>query len=238
MRQVLSTAAIAVIVSLLTLTVAGAMAQAGSATDEATPSAVRARNADRVDGKHAVAYTNKRGVRAGKLVATNARGLLPSNIVQPYWGYIKNKPGILADHQIAWNEVANKPGAIADGQIAWNEVAGMPAGFADNVDNAGVTKVKVVRVESELQGIIAGSSGAVEVSCPTGTVVIGGGGTNSGLMKLVDSYSTGNAWRVYYRNDTVDTELAMAVAHCLSVQPEALLETAGKRRTAVPAGKR
>jgi len=40
--------------------------------------------------------------------------------VQPYWGFIKNKPGILADQQISWDEVIGKP-----------------AGFADNADNVG-----------------------------------------------------------------------------------------------------
>ena len=95
MRQVLSTALVAVIVGALAGVTAGTFAQAEPG---AAAPAAKVVNADRVDGKHAVAYTNKRGVRAGKLVATNARGLLPSNIVQPYWGYIKNKPGILADH--------------------------------------------------------------------------------------------------------------------------------------------
>ena len=117
MRQILSTALVAVIVGALAGVTAGTLAQAepGSAVE---PTA-KVRNADRVDGKHAVAYTNKRGVRAGKLVATNARGLLPSNIVQPYWGYIKNKPGILADHQIHWNEIVGKPASAEISQSIW-----------------------------------------------------------------------------------------------------------------------
>ena len=99
MRQVLSTAITAVIVSLLTLTAAGALAQDAPTTERTiSPAAVSNINADRVDGKHAVGFTNKRAGRAGhKLVATNKQGLLPSNIVKPLWGAIKDKPAGFAD---------------------------------------------------------------------------------------------------------------------------------------------
>jgi len=55
-------------------------------------------NADSVDGQHAVRYSTKKSKRAGKLVATNAAGYLPSNIVKPRWGYVKNKPAGFADN--------------------------------------------------------------------------------------------------------------------------------------------
>jgi hypothetical protein len=184
-RQILSTALVAVIVGALAGVTAGTFAQAepGSAVEPAA----KTRNADRVDGKHAVAYTNKRGVRAGKLVATNARGLLPSNIVQPYWGYIKNKPGILADHQIAWNEVANKPGVLADGQVGWFEVHGKPPGFADNVDNAGVTGVTITRVATPEKVVPAGGTETDIAYCPPGSRVVGGGVNGFGVA-IEDSY--------------------------------------------------
>ena len=219
MRQMLSTALVAVIVGALAGVTAGTLAQAepGSAVE---PTA-KAGNADRVDGKHAVRYTNKRGVRAGKLVATNRQGLLPSNIVQPYWGYIKNKPGILADQQITWSEVAGKP-----------------AGFADDVDSEGVTVVRIVRVESEWVTFPAAWDDSVWVGCPSGTVVIGGGGYNDGYMDLVDPYSDGNGWEVFYDNTTGSEREARAVAHCLSVRPAVLLETAGKRKAVAPVSKR
>lgn len=54
-------------------------------------------NADMVDGRDAVKFTENRDRRAGKLVATNHKGYLPSNIVKPYWGNIKNMPGGFAD---------------------------------------------------------------------------------------------------------------------------------------------
>jgi hypothetical protein len=96
MRQILSTALVAVIVGALAGVTASTIAQTPEES-AITPSAVRVANADRVDGKHAVSATKKLGLRAGKLVATNKYGMLPPNIVKPYWGYIKNKPAGFAD---------------------------------------------------------------------------------------------------------------------------------------------
>ena len=54
-------------------------------------------DADTVDGRDAVKFTQNRNRRAGKLVTTNHRGYLPANIVKPYWGNIKNMPAGFAD---------------------------------------------------------------------------------------------------------------------------------------------
>jgi len=54
-------------------------------------------DADTVDGRDAVKFTENRDRRAGKLVAANHRGYLPSNIVKPYWGNIRNMPAGFAD---------------------------------------------------------------------------------------------------------------------------------------------
>ena len=94
MRQVISTAVIAVIVGALAGATMSAVAQA-PAEQAITPAA--GINAATVDGKSAVGYTNKKNVRRGKLVATNKVGELPSNIVRPFWGYIKNAPAGFAD---------------------------------------------------------------------------------------------------------------------------------------------
>ena len=90
-------------------------------------------NADTVDGRHAVGSGASKAWRARKLVATNKRGLLPSNIVKPYWGAIKNKPA-----------------AFADGRIHWNEVVGKPAGFADGVDAGDKTSSAITFVSVPL----------------------------------------------------------------------------------------
>jgi hypothetical protein len=220
MRQILSTAIVAVVVSVLTLTIADAMARSDPARDAVTPALVRGQNADMVDGKHAIRATMSLAPRAKKLVATDKKGFLPANIVRPLWRLVQGVPAVLAD-----------------GQVAWGEVAGKPDGFADNVDNAGVTAVTVTRVESAPVSIPAGGNDFVKVACPPGTAVIGGGGHNTFFADLVDSYSDGNAWQAYYDNDTGSTVTVWAVAHCLSVQPTDRLELAGKRRALGPASK-
>jgi hypothetical protein len=96
MRQILSTALVALIVGALAGMTASTIAQ--TPEEEAiAPSAVTVANADKVDGKHAVGYTIKKPKRAGKLVATNAGGMLPPNIVKPFWAAIQNKPAGFAD---------------------------------------------------------------------------------------------------------------------------------------------
>lgn len=94
MRQVISTAVVAVIVGALAGATMSAVAQA-PAEQAITPAA--GINAATVDGRSAVGYTNRKQVRRGKLVATNRQGELPSNIVRPFWGYIKNTPVGFAD---------------------------------------------------------------------------------------------------------------------------------------------
>jgi hypothetical protein len=70
-RTHLPTIVVAAVTAMVT---AGAPALAGSVVDFA-------RNADKVDGKHAVGFSASIAGRAGKLVATNAAGRLPNNII-------------------------------------------------------------------------------------------------------------------------------------------------------------
>jgi hypothetical protein len=78
MRHILSTALVALIVGGIAGATVGAVAQT-----PAEPAAVSAINADRVDGRHAVGAGASKAARAGKLVATDQHGYLPSNIVKP-----------------------------------------------------------------------------------------------------------------------------------------------------------
>jgi hypothetical protein len=128
-QLVASSLALAMIVGLI-----GAPVLAQPA-DEIGPAA--GLDADTVDGKHAVAATNKVGKRANKLVATNRAGQLPSNILRPLWSLVQGIPAILADGQVSWAELVAIPAILADGQVGWGEVAGIPAGFADAADNVG-----------------------------------------------------------------------------------------------------
>ena len=113
MRRVLSTAVVALVVAALVGVPMGAVAQSDPADDRISPSAlVRGLNADKIDGKHASRYTLSRRPRAKKVVATNRLGMLPPNIIEPYWRLIQNKPAILADNQIHWDEVVGKPSTL------------------------------------------------------------------------------------------------------------------------------
>jgi hypothetical protein len=99
MRQILSTALVALVVAALTAVSVSALAQSEPATDSTTisPTAVSNINADKVDGKHAVGAEATILKRRGKLVATDKTGFLPSNIVKPQWKLIKGKPAGFAD---------------------------------------------------------------------------------------------------------------------------------------------
>ena len=142
---------------LLATTLVGSVAPASLAEDDVSTSA--GVNADRVDGKHAVSATNKKTARADKLVATDTKGYLPSNILKPLWGLIQGLPAVLADGQVSWNELVGIPGDLTDGQVGWGEIANKPAGFADGVDDAGVTaKVRVQQFDSAPLNVAAGTS--------------------------------------------------------------------------------
>jgi hypothetical protein len=93
----------------------------GQSSDDVNVAAASG-NAAKVDGKSAVGANASVSARAGKLVATDNQGLLPSNILLPLWSLLQ---GI--------------PAALADGQITWAEVTGKPAGFADDIDNGAFT---------------------------------------------------------------------------------------------------
>lgn len=84
MRQILSTALVALVVGSLAGASVGALAQTPDEAEAGagiSPSAVSKINADRVDGKHAVGAGASLPKRAGKLVATDKNGYLPKNIV-------------------------------------------------------------------------------------------------------------------------------------------------------------
>jgi hypothetical protein len=99
MRQIISTALVALVVSLVTVTAVGALAQdvPAPATEQAIVPSVTSLNAHKVDGRHAVSARASRARRAGKLVATNKQGYLPANIIKPAWKLISGKPAGFAD---------------------------------------------------------------------------------------------------------------------------------------------
>jgi len=202
MRQIMSTALVALIIGALAGATMGAVAQSEPASEPA-PATDRAfdtagLNADKVDGRHAVKYTNARNARRGKLVATNRKGELPSNIVRPFWGLVRN----------------------------------MPAGFADGVDNEGVTGVRVVTVTAltslELNN---GGAGQQLVDCPAGFLAVGGGfDWVSGVGFLVRESAAWDAdtWRIYVQSANPGDVSIKAQVTCMRAEPDGLTIAAGR----------
>jgi hypothetical protein len=65
----------------------------------------------------------------------------------------------------------------------------------------------------------AGKAGTVTVTCPTGTVAVGGGESNpsgSTLVTLSSSYPTGQKWTATVGNGTTSKVKAQAVATCMT----------------------
>jgi hypothetical protein len=206
--------------------VAGSTVAVAAQGEEVTPAA--GINADRVDGKHAVSATGKTKQRAGKLVATNKQGLLPSNILRPIWSLIQGVPAILADGLVGFDEISGMPAALADGQIAFGEVTGMPAGFADGVDD-GITGMTLTLVGGPTTTLAANSGGTATATCPAGRVPVSGGHTASSYLVFnVSSFRSGNGWIVAARNTAGSDQTLYPYVHCLATVPSTAVGLAKK----------
>jgi hypothetical protein len=199
---------------LLTLALVGGLAPASLAQDDVTPSA--GLNADKVDGKDAVAATGKAAQRANKLVATNKQGLLPANILRPLWSLLQGIPAVLADGQVSWGEVANPP-----------------AGFADGVDDAGVTGVKLTKSYGPLVSVPVNDSKTATADCPSDSRVTGGGFSVTFADKdtalLYSLPEDADTWIIGVSNfSDTHTFSIRAVAVCMSVEPAGALTVASK----------
>ena len=128
-----------VLAYLIAIGMIAAVAAVPTVAQQADPNAERVfevagLNADTVDGKHAVSYTNKRGARKNRLVATNRRGELPPNIVRPRWNLIQRVPDGFKDGvddvgvaKIKLTKVVTEPVTVAPGG-GENLVAWCPSG--------------------------------------------------------------------------------------------------------------
>ena len=113
-RQLLTTALVAVVAGSLAGVTSAALAQEAESAPEAGYETAGL-DADTVDGRHAIGATGNKALRAKKLVATNRYGMLPSNIIRPRWKELKGRPADFLDGVIGWGEVRNKPAGFADG---------------------------------------------------------------------------------------------------------------------------
>lgn len=64
--------------------------------------------------------------------------------------------------------------------------------------------------------VAPGANGFASVTCPSGTIVSGGGGTTSAFdIFFTDSFASGNGWAVRGSNRGTTTQSIRAVAICL-----------------------
>jgi len=131
-------------------------------------------------------------------VATNKQGFLPSNIVQPLWGTIKNKPA-----------------PFADGQISWSELQGIPAGFADGVDNKGVTGVTVV-TNAEADTIGASTTRQFLLYCPAGQATGGGFALLESTTRVLGAAAYGNYYYLVLQNSVATPDPFNYYVTCLT----------------------
>jgi hypothetical protein len=97
-----------------------------------------ARNADKVDGKHAVGAAASVRARRGRLVATNPQtGRLPNNIIAtaPNADKLDGKDS----SRFATKTWLGTPGAInlPSNPVHWSRLAGVPSEIADGADDIG-----------------------------------------------------------------------------------------------------
>jgi len=198
MRQIISTAVVAVVVGAVAGATMGAVAQTGpeATTQQAIVPAVTSINAHKVDGRHAVSASASRKRRAGKLVATNRQGYLPANIIKPAWKLMEGKPPVLADDQVGWDELV---------------------GTAPKITLTTHTKSNAADVTVGIK--------TVDVSCPTGKLTGGGFHSVNGYngSYLMSSYAlNATTWRV-----TVDINVAgdvfYAYVTCMTAEPSTLV---------------
>ena len=188
--------------------------------DEVTPAAVSNVNADRVDGVHANKYTTQLGKRAKKLVATNATGYLPNNIIQ------KALDSELLDglDSLAFATLAalgSAAGAVneADNPVQWNQLKGVPAEIADGVDN-GITSMTYSQHTGAAVPIAALGNAVASVNCPAGRVPVSGGHTaDSFLVFNVASFRAGAGWIIAARNTDAVAHNIFPVVHCVAAVP-------------------
>jgi hypothetical protein len=129
-------------------------------------------NADTVDGRHAKGAAATPTERAGQLVATNAQGYLPADILRKAQDADRLDGVDSSAFPRVW-ALKSDDGAVneADNPVHWRQLKGVPAGFADGKDNVGSVFGAYAgeRVDGELE---AKTGTAVIVRCDTGDLAI------------------------------------------------------------------
>jgi hypothetical protein len=75
----------------------------------------------------------------------------------------------------------------------------------------------ITTVTNAVTGVVAGDNGSVTATCPTGTIVIAGGGQPTFFgVEMTSSIKSGNGWQYQARNNSAFTTSLTAFAYCLS----------------------
>ncbi len=143
----LAVSAIVVLATSQVLAEPGGVRPGQTGPDQANPAA--AGNADTVDGRHAVGPLATLARRAGRLVATDAAGYLPDDIIRKATdadrldgihagafaraAALKSSAGAVnqPDNLVHWDQLLGVSSTLADGKVGWGEVANKPATLAD-----------------------------------------------------------------------------------------------------------
>jgi hypothetical protein len=107
-----------------------------------------ARNAGKVDGKHAVGAGARRSARAGKLVATDKRtGRLPNNIIAKAPN--ASKLGGRKASKYVTKSLLSESGTLNQSlnPVDWSKLKGVPGAFADESDDIGPSAWAHVRAD-------------------------------------------------------------------------------------------
>jgi hypothetical protein len=159
-------------------------------------------NADTLDGRHAVGAGATPTERAGQLVATNAGGYLPNDIIRKAQDADKLDGVDSSAFPRVW-ALRSDDGAVnqADNPVHWKQLKGVPAPIADGKDATGLPGFYVLTAFDTLPA--TATDWMVSVSCYAGDYPVGAGGkADHGEVAIVvgdwpDPTIVG--WRVFFR---------------------------------------
>jgi hypothetical protein len=208
-RKHLPTMVVAAVTAMVT---AGAPALAGSVVNYA-------RNADKVDGKHAVGAAASIATRAGKLVATNAAGRLPNDIIAKApdaeqldgtdsAGFVQDGETVAeATHAASADAATN----------ATNATNASNASLLDGIDSTSFMRRAIYRKTVASTGTCPNPDACfLRVDCDSGDTLLSGGfdSLDSGTVLIADrpgkdisnGQPTAFGWVVWWNNNsTADT---------------------------------
>jgi hypothetical protein len=190
-------------------------------------------DADTVDGRDAVGAGAGPGLRAGKLVATNAAGYLPADIIR-IAADADRLDGLDSRAFARRAALRSDAGAVnqADNPVHWKQLKGVPAGLADGRDAAGIRGITITTAfdSQRVEGL---RSVSMLVPCPAGHRVVGGGyNQTSNELRIAISAPAATQWFVNATNYAAYETILTVYAICLATDPPNALAASRLETTA------